>query len=448
MKTLAGLRRDAVEIFQAGLEAVDAAAAVGRCFKRAGETLEIDGERYNLASFERVYLVGAGKAVARMAGAVEEALGRRLTAGIVNVKYGHGAGLKVVKTNEAGHPLPNEAGARGTREIIELLERTGENGLIICLLSGGGSALLCCPAKGLTLEEKQETTRVLLGSGARIHEINAIRKHLSQVKGGRLARLAHPATLVSLILSDTVGDDPSTVASGPTSPDPTTFSDCLRILRNYGVQDKIPAAVRVFLEKGARGEIEETPKSLDPVFRRCQNVIVGSNALALEAARRKGEELGYHAIVLSGSIEGEAREVAKVHVAIAREIAQRNRPVPRPACIVSGGETTVTVRGRGSGGRNQEFALAAAVAMEGLSGVVVLSGDTDGSDGATDAAGAFADGTTRSRASGMGLDAEAYLAENDSYTFFKRLGDLYLTGPTLTNVMDLRLVLVGGERTE
>lgn len=446
VKTLAELRKDAVEIFQAGLRAVDAAAAVERCFKRTGDILEVHGQRYDLASFEGVYVVGAGKAVARMASAVEGTLGERLSAGTVNVKYGHGAGLRAIKTNEAAHPLPDEAGVSATKEIIGLCRQAGENDLIICLLSGGGSALLCCPAEGLTLEEKYETTRVLLGCGARIHEVNAIRKHISQVKGGRLARLAHPATLISLILSDAVGDDLGTVASGPTSLDPSTFSDCLRILRSYGVQHKIPFTVRAFVERGARGEIEETPKPLDRLFRRCQNVMVGNNALALQAARRKGKELGYHTFVLSGSIEGEAREVAKVHVAIAREIVERNQPVPRPACIVSGGETTVSVRGRGLGGRNQEFALAAAVAMEGLSGVLVLSGDTDGGDGATEAAGAFADGTTRRRASGMGLDAEAFLAQNDSYTFFKRLGDLYITGPTLTNVTDLRLVLVGGKQ--
>jgi len=378
-----------------------------------------------------------------MAEVIENLLGDRLRGGIVNVKYGHAVPLKIVRINEAGHPLPDEAGIRGTKEIMELLGRTGEKDLVLCLISGGGSALLPCPAQGLTLEDKQAATKVLLECGATIGEINAVRKHISEVKGGKLARLAYPSTLVSLVLSDVVGDDLENIASGPTVPDRSTFADCLAILQRYGIEDKIPTTVRAFLARGARGEVEETPKDGDPIFQRVQNVIVGSNVEAIQAAERKAEALGYHSLILSSFIEGETKEVAKVHAAIAKEILNTGHPLKRPACVVSGGETAVTVRGQGLGGRNQEFTLATALAIDGLERVVVLSGGTDGTDGPTDAAGAIADGATVRRAKEMGLDVDRTLRENDSYRLFKRLGDLLITGPTFTNVMDLHLVLVG-----
>lgn len=443
MKSLAELRADARAIFQAGLTAVDPLEAIRRRLRVQDSILEIAGRRYDLSTFDGVYVVGAGKAAGKMAQALERFLGHRLRAGIVNVKTHHTVPLERVRINEAGHPLPDEAGERGTKEIIELLNRTGERDLIFCVVSGGGSALLPCPAQGLELQDKQETTKALLACGATIREVNAIRKHLSQVKGGRLARLAHPSTLISLILSDVVGDELDSIASGPTVPDGSTFGDCLEILQRYGIRDRIPAAARRYLERGARGEVEETPKAQDPVFRRVQNTVVGNNQAAVQSAKEKAEELGYHGLILSTFIEGETREVAKVHAAIAKEIVGTGHPVKRPACVVSGGETTVTVRGRGLGGRNTEFALAAALAIDGLRGVVALSAGTDGTDGPTDAAGAIADGATVRRAKEMGLDAEGYLRENDSYHFFAPLGDLVRTGPTCTNVMDLRLVLVG-----
>ncbi len=263
------------------------------------------------------------------------------------------------------------------------------------------------------------------------------------MKGGRLAQLANPSTLISLILSDVIGDSLDCIASGPTAPDGSTFNDCLRILERYGVQDRIPSTVKTYLEKGTKGEIEETPKTDDPVFDRIQNVIVGSNSLAVKAANQKADDLGYHSLILSSDIEGDTREAAKMHVSIAKKILSTGHPVPRPACIVSGGETTVTARGRGLGGHNQEFALAAAMAMDGLENVVALSGGTDGTDGVTDAAGAIADGETVQRGRQMGLETDRYLQDNDSYHFFQPLGDLLMTGPTLTNVMDLRLMLVG-----
>lgn len=445
--SLQRLRRDALAIFQAGLQAVDPIAAVKRHVSYRDQKLDIEGRTYDLSRRGHVYVVGAGKASAAMARAVEEIIGDgKLKAGFVSVKYGHaGPPLAVIQVGEAGHPVPDEAGLNNSKQIIELLRQTTRDDLVICLLSGGGSALLPCPAQGVTLADKQQVTQLLLQCGATIHEINAVRKHLSQLKGGRLARLAAPAQVISLILSDVVGDDVSSIASGPTAPDNTTFADCLRILDKYQLRRQIPRAALKVLLRGARGQLEETPKSDDPLFRgrrRPQHVIVGSNILAVEAAKRKAEAAGYRCLILSTMVEGETREVARVHAAIAKEICRSGHPIPRPACIISGGETTVTVRGLGLGGRNQEFALASAIEIDGLKNVVILSGGTDGSDGPTDAAGALADGTTVQRARAKGLDPQQFLHDNDSYHFFRALGDLLITGPTLTNVMDLRLILV------
>jgi len=443
MRSLAELRRDALAIFHAGLGAVDPAEAVKRHVTYGDGHLKAGDRSYDLSSFESVYVVGAGKAAARMAQGVEELLGPRLAAGVVSVKYGHAVPLKIVRVHEAGHPIPDDAGVGATEELIRLLRKTGDRDLVLCLLSGGGSALWVSPAEGITLQDKRETTRALLGCGATICEMNAIRKHISRIKGGRLAQLASPSTLLVLILSDVVGDDLESIASGPTVPDSSTFADCLGILKRYGVIDRIPPAIRAYLEQGAGGTKEETPKARDPAFARTQNVIIGSNIQAIQAARDKAVELGYNSFILSSFVEGETREVAKVHAAIAKEIRCTGHPVAAPACVISGGETTVTIRGRGKGGRNQEFALGAAIALDGWQGIVVLSGATDGTDGPTDAAGALADGESVPRARVMGLAAQACLGENDSYHFFHQLGDLLITGPTFTNVMDLRLVLVG-----
>ncbi len=439
---LSEAREHARAIFQAGVKAVDPITAVKKHVFIRDDQLMIGDHTYAFSSFENIYAFGAGKAAAAMAQAIEEILEDRLSFGLVNTKYGHGLPLGKVRVNEAGHPVPDEAGYLGARHIVKFLENTGEKDLVIFLISGGGSALLPYPAEGITLEDKQKVTRILLDAGATIHEINALRKHLSQVKGGRLARLAYPSVLVSLILSDVIGDDLDSIASGPSVPDHTTFDDCLRIVDKYGFKAKIPSAVMGIFEKGARGEIEETPKPGDPVFERTQNLIIGSNIRALRAAEEMAVELDYNTLILSSLIEGETRDVAKVHAAIAKEILKTNNPIRRPACLISGGETTVTIRGRGLGGRNMEFVLAAAVDITGLKDVVVLSAGTDGTDGPTDAAGAVADGTSVSRARDRGLDPGQYLRENDSYHFFEALDDLIVTGPTRTNVMDLRLVLV------
>jgi glycerate 2-kinase len=437
------LRRDAEAIFRAGLDAVDSKNAVARFLSRKDDLLTVDNSSYDLGDYENVYVIGAGKASAAMAQAVEEILGDRIKTGVINVKYDHSLPLDVIRINEAGHPVPDEAGLKGTEQIVELLENCSEKDLVLCLISGGGSALLPSPAEGITLDEKRQLTQILLDIGANIHEMNVLRKHVSRVKGGRLAQLAYPATLITLILSDVVGDDLDSIASGPTVPDRSTYADCLGILQKYSVQEMIPGAILDYLKRGAMGAVTETPKANDPAFVKTQNVIVASNSLALQAAKHKADELGYNSHILSSSIEGEAKEVALDHAAIAKEILQTDQPVARPACVISGGETTVTIRGKGKGGRNQEFVLAAAIALNGLENVIVLSGGTDGTDGPTDAAGAFADGTTIQRAIGQGMDAKEFLRNNDSYSFFDPLDDLFKTGPTFTNVMDLRLVIVG-----
>src|SRR5262245_17577461 len=377
-----------------------------------------------------------------MALAVEALVGERIDGGIVIVKRGHTAPLRKVEVVEAGHPIPDQAGVNAAETIIGLLRRTQRTDLILCLVSGGASALLSCPVVGLSLHDKQQTTQVLLNCGARIQEINAIRKHISRIKGGRLAELAYPATVLSLILSDVIDDSMDNIGSGPTAPDSSTFADCLSIIDRYGVGDMIPVVVTTLLKKGAAGEIPDTPKADNPIFQQVQNLLIGNNQLALVAAKEKAQALGYNTLVLSNSVEGEARNVAIDHVLSARDVLSSFSPVRPPACIISGGETTVTIRGSGLGGRNQEFALAAALEIDGLEGIVVLSGGTDGTDGPTDAAGGIVDGTTVRRARDKGFDALSYLERNDSYPLLKTIGDLLVTGPTLTNVMDLRLILI------
>jgi glycerate 2-kinase len=361
----------------------------------------------------------------------------------VVTKYGHRHPTRTIRVHEAGHPVPDAAGLAGAEAILGEVRGLGPQDVVLFLISGGGSALAPAPVAGITLEEKQALTQALLACGADIREMNTIRKHISRIKGGQLARAAQPARVLALVLSDIVGDPLDAIASGPTVPDPTTYGDALGILDRYRIRGEIPASIRARLEAGARGEVPETPKADDPLFARVTNVVVGSNLLALEAARVEATRLGLSPMILSSSIEGETRDVARVHAAIAREIRSSGNPLPPPACVISGGETTVTLRGSGKGGRSQEFALAAALDIAGLARVVILAGGTDGTDGPTDAAGAIADGETCARAAAGGLDPRAALRANDSYPFFRALGDLLVTGPTNTNVMDVRLVLVG-----
>ena len=439
---IARARKDALAIFQAGVKAVDPAHAIKKHLMLEGNRLTAGETIYDLAAFDRISVIGAGKASAAMARAMEEILDKRLNSGLVITKYNHALPLDKVQVIEAGHPVPDLAGFRGAQKIIQFLEQRNEKDLVFFLISGGGSALLPYPHEGLTLEDKRDVTKILLAVGANIQEINTLRKHLSQVKGGRLAKIAHPATLISLILSDVIGDDLDSIASGPTVPDRSTFRDCVDIVEKYQITDRLPSVIMDIFNKGIRGEIEDTPEAGDPAFERTQNLIIGSNIKAVEEAAKKATELGYNTLILSTFIEGETRDVAGVHAAIAKEILSSGNPIERPACVISGGETTVTIRGGGKGGRNQEFSLAAAIDIDGLENVVLLSAGTDGTDGPTDAAGAISDGATVVRARKLGMDPNHYLRENDSYHFFKALGDLILTGPTFTNVMDLRLVFV------
>ena len=326
--------------------------------------------------------------------------------------------------------------------ILDFLAKATDKDLVISLISGGGSALLCQPAKGITLSEKQTVTGMLLDCGASIDEINTIRKHISAAKGGQMARAAFPATVVNLMLSDVVGDKMDVIASGPFVPDPSTFEDALGILQKYDLKG-VPEAIVQRLEDGAQGQIPDTPKAGDPVFLYVSNIIVGSNILALEAAEKKARTFGYNTLILSSLIEGETRDVARVHCAIAKEVVRSDRPIAKPACIISGGETTVTIRGKGLGGRNQEFCLASAIEIAELPfKVVVLSGGTDGNDGPTDAAGAIVDPFTVTRGRKAGMAAGTFLNNNDAYHFFEKTEDLLMTGPTNTNVMDVRLLLV------
>ena len=437
------MREHALEIFQAGLQAVDPVEAIKRHTALEKDLLNIGDQKFNLKDYNRILVVGAGKAAAPMAKTVEDLLGDRISDGVVVVKDEHGLPLEKIKVCEASHPVPDKRGVEGTEKILSLVENADERDLIICLISGGGSALLIAPVQEISLEDKQNATKLLLACGATIHEINTVRKHLSRAKGGRFAQMANPATITSLILSDVVGDDLDVIASGPTVPDSSTFKDAEQILKGYGIWDQLASSVRNHIEKGSSGQIEDTPKSDSPAFLKCSQVLVGTNLHALKAAGGAAESLGYRPLILSSKVEGEAREVAKFYTAIAKEILESDYPMEPPVCVLAGGETTVTLRGDGRGGRNQEFALAAALAIEGFDDVIVLSGGTDGTDGPTDAAGALADGTTLARARKSGLDPKDFLQRNDSYNFFQKLDDLVMTGPTRTNVMDLYILVVG-----
>jgi hydroxypyruvate reductase len=379
-----------------------------------------------------------------MASALCEILGDRLTAGWVNVKEGHLPDHDLpecLTIHEAGHPIPNAAGQEGARRILELASQAGPDDLLFCLISGGGSALMPLPVEGISLADLQALTGAMLRCGATINEINAVRKHCSQIKGGQLARAAAPATVISLLLSDVVGNPLDVIASGPTVGDTDTFADAWGVLEKYDIVDAVPAVIAARLRAGVAGDLPDTPKPGDALFEGVQNVFVGSNAIAARAAEVAAQEMGFQTMVLSTYVEGEAREVALVFAALAKSLVAEGWPIARPACILAGGETTVTIRGDGKGGRNQEIALAAAIALEGWEGVTLVTLATDGTDGPTDAAGAVIDGQSVARAREMGLSAADYLARNDSYHFFDRLGDLIRTGPTNTNVNDLVFIL-------
>lgn len=410
----AKIRDDALAILRTALTAADAGNAVRKHLRRIP-----------WKEFDRIFLLCIGKAAVAMAEAISGGAKQPIVGGIVVTKHGHvPRRLDSLRYFESGHPIPDEQGKAAALAVEEMLRGLHTRDLLICAISGGASALLPAPVPGLSLAGKQRVTDALLRAGANIHELNTVRKHLSRLKGGQLAALAYPARVITLLLSDVIGDDPAVIGSGPTVPDPSTIDDARAVLQRYGIREEL--------------RFRETPKNGDEIFENVENIIVGSNRLALDAAARGAKKLGYRPLILSSTMQGEAREVARVHAQIAREVRTSGNPVKAPACILSGGETTVSVRGEGKGGRNQEFALAAAIDIAGLDGVLILSAGTDGTDGPTDAAGAIATGTTLSR----GPDALDYLNRNDSYSYFDRLRDLIKTGPTGTNVMDIHLLLV------
>ncbi|HLH41708.1 MAG TPA: glycerate kinase [Bryobacteraceae bacterium] len=421
--------RDALRIYRAALKAADPEHAIRKHLRFENGVMVVGRKRFRISEWQRIYVIGAGKASAAMAKAVEGVLGRRITGGLVNVPDGDWPKLRSVELHPCSHPLPDKRGEQGARRMLAMAEAAGENDLLICLISGGASALLPAPAFGMTLAGKRKITEVLLRGGASIHEVNVVRKHISAIKGGQLAAAAFPATILTMILSDVVGDDPAVIGSGPTVADPSTRRDAMRILRKYGIPP------------GGAG-LQETPKPGDPRLARSHFEIVGSNREAIRAAAAQAQALSYRTLVLSATVEGEAREVAREHAVIARRILTQGKPIRPPACLLAGGETTVTVLGKGKGGRNQEYALAAALALEKAGLVTILSAGTDGVDGPTDAAGAVADSETAARAAALGLDARAYLANNDTYRFFERMNSLIKTGPTGTNVMDIHLLLI------
>jgi hydroxypyruvate reductase len=436
------MREQALAIFHSAIEAVDPVAAIHHHVSVEDGSLLVNGERLVLNDYDRIWIVGGGKGAAPMAQAIENLLGDRIFEGTIVVKDGHGLPLKRVCVHEAGHPVPDQRGVQGGEDILSLMKRAKERDLVICVLTGGGSSLLVAPVQGVSLKDKQEVTSLLLACGATIHEVNAVRKHLSRIKGGGLARFAHPARVVSLILSDVIGDDLDVIASGPTVPDPSTFHEAKAVLKRYDIWKQVPTSVKERIEMGVMDKVEETVEPGDSSFQNDVTALVGTNLQALEAAEREAEAQGYHPLILSAMVEGETREVAKMHAGIAKEILASGHPIPTPACILFGGETTVTLQGEGKGGRNMEFALASALALEEKKHVVVLSGGTDGTDGPTDAAGAIVDGETVGRAHVQGLDPVDHLRRNDAYPFFQSLQDLVITSPTRTNVMDVCIMLV------
>ena len=444
-KTVRDLRTDLDRIARAALAAVAPETCLCQAVRLEGDSLHVSGETLDLSRIRRVLVVGTGKASARMAASLEGLLGERICGGLVVTADGYKVPTRKVEVVEASHPVPDARGHVAAERIAALADEATNEDLVIVLISGGGSALLPLPAFGIELADLIATSDLLLRSGAKIQEVNTLRKHVSQVKGGQLAQHAFPAQVLALVLSDVPGDPLDAIASGLTVGDPTTYQEAERILRQYRLWERVPNSVRERIDAGVRGDIEETPKPGADVFQRVNTVIVGSGSVAAEAGLREGERLGYRTLLLTSTLEGEAREVGKMLASLAREEVSFGRPIGPPALILAAGETTVTVQGAGKGGRNQEVALSAARGIEGLPRVVIASLGTDGRDGPTDAAGGMVDGGTVGRMRERGVDPEEHLRRNDSYTALEKAGDLIFTGPTGTNVADLCLVAVGRE---
>ena len=433
-------REEAIAILLAGIEGVKPEPLIRRFVSLSDHLLQVGTMSFPLSPSTHIYLTGAGKASALMAGAMENIFGKRISEGHVITKYHHAVPLRYVSVTEAGHPVPDEKGLEGTKKILALAQKAGPGDIFFCLLSGGGSALLTDVPEGCSLQDIKETSDLLIKSGATIHQINCVRKHLSCVKGGQLARMAYPATVISLILSDVTGDDLSVIASGPTAPDPSTYADAMNIIAAYELKEKIPQSVYCYLREGMAGQHQETVKEEDLVFEKTHNLLIGNNRMALEAARQKAEELGYETQIVTHSLEGDCEDVAR-HLA---EMAKSTRAVKgqEKICLLLGGETTVRVKGNGLGGRNQHLALLFASLLEQQEGITFLSAGTDGTDGPTDAAGAVCDLFTLQHAKNLNLSIRDYIERCDAYHFFRQEGGLVITGPTGTNVMDMLILLI------
>ncbi len=430
-------------IIQAVLKASDPRVLLPQKLSLHKESLKVGRFHYDLSRYQHIYVVGAGKASGAMAEALERMLGHRITNGLVVVKQGHAAPVSRIRLLEAAHPVPDRSGMNSAREIISLLRKASKKDLVIVLLSGGGSALMPLPVEGVTLTQKQRTTQLLLRSGATINEINVVRKHLSQVKGGRLLLHTASAHVLTLILSDVPGNSLDTIASGPTFPDASTYGTAIRILKKYCLWQDLPKPVKNHLIRGHQGLIEETLKPGNPVFKKVRHLIIGDNRVVLKAAARAARASGYRTRILTPHLKGEAREVARMFGSFAHQLHKKRRHgTPYRTCLLASGETTVTIRGNGKGGRCQEFALAAALKIVGLPRTVVAAFGTDGTDGPTDAAGAYTDGSTIHKAIQHGLDPVKALHDHDSFPFFKALGQLIITGPTHTNLNDLYILFI------
>jgi len=434
-------REIAENIFMAGVRSVLPEKLISGIMRLEGSILTISDHKILLDNIKNIYVIGAGKASAAMGHYVESILGDRITGGHIVVKYGYSCKLKRIKVSEAGHPIPDENGFKATEEIIKISAQAFENDLVICLISGGGSALLTDLPEGILPEELYIVNNLLVRCGATINEINSVRKHLSLVKGGQLARIVKPAQLVTLVLSDVTGNPLEVIASGPTVPDPSTFKDALKVIEDYALATDITSGVLNYLKDGASGIHPETPKPGDPLFSGTMNFLAGTNSIALRAAKNKADSMGFKTNIIDSELRGDVENVCESVISTAISF-KNNNEIQKPVCLLYGGETTVRVKENGHGGRNQHLALSASIRLKDLPGITLLAAGTDGTDGPTDAAGAVADSETVIRASSLNIDPVNYLGEFDSYNFFKRVGGHVFTGPTFTNVMDLLIVLV------
>lgn len=437
------LKEDLYRIINSAINAVKPVELIHRKVMLEGNHLMANNIKINLNEYERIFVLGTGKASAFMAYELERLLGNKINAGIVSTKYDHSAPCEKIKIIECGHPVFDENSLRAGTEILKLAKEANENDLVICLLSGGGSSLLEKLPDEILLNELQEVFRLLLNCGANIEEMNIVRRHLSNIKGGRLAEAIFPATCISLILSDVINDPLEAIAGGVTSSDPTTFKDALNILIKYKINERIPKNILNYILEGIDGKIPETIKPGNKVFERTTNIILGNNKEALLNAKVMAESLGYNVLLYSDNIQGEAREIGKFSAEIARQIFNEDKPLPRPACFLFGGETTVSITGNGKGGRNQELALSALNEMSDVKfDYLIASIGTDGTDGPTDAAGAIASKDIMHKSIELNLDISTYLNNNDSYNFFNKVDGLIKTGPTGTNVMDITIILI------